>query len=385
MGVLSLKKLVISVLIALLLSSPALAAEILQDEALDISASSAVLMECATGALLYEKDAHTHRPPASVTKVMTMLLVMEAIESGALRYDTLVTASAHAASMGGSQIWLEEGEQMTVDEMLKCVAVVSANDCAVALAEQIAGTEDTFVRRMNERAEQLGMADTHFTNCTGLFDSDQHYTSAYDIALMSRELLRHEDIKKYTTIWMDTARSGEFGLSNTNKLIYYYEGATGLKTGFTRAAMYCLSASAERDGVEYVAVVMHAPDSASRFEDAKTLLSYGFANYELLSLRPNEALAPIPVQLGAADAVSLRYDGAEAMLVKKGGGAAPEFEFERLESVKAPVESGQRLGMMTVRRGGEMIASIPLVADSDVARLNFGQTFLLCLRALFGT
>lgn len=378
------KKLIMAALVCCLLVSPALAVECLRDDDMAIAASSAVLMECETGTLLYEKDAHTRRPPASVTKVMTMLLVMEAIEAGALRYDTQVTASARAASMGGSQIWLEEGERMSVDEMLKCVAVVSANDCAVALAEQLAGTEDAFVRRMNERAQELGMTDTHFTNCTGLFDSDAHYTSAYDIALMSRELMKHEDIKKYTRIWMDTARNGEFGLSNTNKLIYYYEGATGLKTGFTQAAMYCLAATAERDGVEYVAVVLHAPSSAERFEDAKTLLSYGFANFELLSLRPRLALAALPVELGAADAVSLAYQGSEALLVEKGGASEPEFSFELPESVKAPISAGQQLGMMTVSRDGAAIAKIPLCADNDVDRRSFGQTFLICLRALFG-
>lgn len=377
------RKLIVVLLISSILCTPALAVECLRDEDINIAASSAVLLEQETGTLLYEKDAHTHRPPASVTKVMTMLLVIEAIDSGVLRYDTVVTASAHAASMGGSQIWLEEGERMTVDEMLKCVAVVSANDCAVALAEQIAGTEDSFVRRMNERAEELGMTDTHFTNCTGLFDSEQHYTSAYDIALMSRELMKHDDIRKYTTIWMDTARNGEFGLSNTNKLIYYYEGATGLKTGFTSAAMYCLAATAGRNGVEYIAVVMHAPTSTERFEDAKTLLNYGFANFELLSLRPNEALPPIPVELGTADAVSLSYDGAEAMLTNKGTAAQLDFSFELLDSVKAPVQKGQILGQMTVLREGESIAIIPLLADSDVGRLTFGQIFLLCLRSLF--
>lgn len=379
------KKLIVALLIGGIVCTPALAVECLHDDDIDIAASSAVLLEQETGTLLYEKDAHTHRAPASVTKVMTMLLVMEAIDSGALTYDTVVTASAHAASMGGSQIWLEEGERMSVDEMLKCVAVVSANDCAVALAEQIAGTEDAFVRRMNERAEQLGMKNTHFTNCTGLFDSDQHYTSAYDIALMSRELMKHDDIRNYTTIWMDSARNGEFGLSNTNKLIYYYEGATGLKTGFTSASMYCLAATAERDGVEYIAVVMHAPTSAERFEDAKTLLNYAFANFELLSLRPNEALPPIPVKLGTADAVSLLYDGAEAMLTDKGAAAQLDFSFELLESVKAPVQKGQTLGQMTVSRDGEAVAIIPLRADSDVARLTFGQIFRLCLDALFAS
>lgn len=378
------KKLIAGLLAVCFLAAPAFAVECLHDDDIDIASDSAVLMEQVTGTVLYEKDAHTRRAPASVTKIMTMLLVMEAIESGAMDYDTVVTASAHAASMGGSQIWLEEGEQMTADEMLKCVAVVSANDCAVALAEHIAGTEDAFVRRMNERAEQLGMTDTHFTNCTGLFDSGQHYTSAYDIAVMSRELMEHEDIQKYTTIWMDTARGGEFGLSNTNKLVRYYEGATGLKTGFTRTAMYCLSATAERDGMEYIAVVMHAPSSDERFADAKTLLNYGFANFELLSLRPNEALAPIPVRLGTADAVSLVYDGSEAMLVEKGSGSDLEFSYELLEDVKAPVAAGQLLGRMTVYRDGAVLTTIPLAADSAVARRSFGQMFLVYLRALFG-
>lgn len=379
------KKAFVILLALSLLCTPALAVECLHDEDIDITASSAVLMESETGTLIYEKDAHARRAPASVTKVMTMLLVMEAIDAGTLSYDTLVTASAHAASMGGSQIWLEEGERMSVDEMLKCVAVVSANDCAVALAEQIAGTEDAFVRRMNERAEALGMADTHFTNCTGLFDSDRHYTSAYDIALMSRELLKHEDIKKYTTIWMDSVRNGEFGLSNTNKLIYYFEGATGLKTGFTNSAMYCLAATAQRDGVEYIAVLMHAPSSAERFEDAKTLLGYAFANYDLVSLRPAEALPAVPVQLGTADAVSLSYDGPEYMLTDKAGASQFDFSFEMLESVKAPISKGQTLGMMTASRGGEPVAVIPLLADCDVDRLTFGRVFLLCLRSLFAS
>lgn len=228
------------------------------------------------------------------------------------------------------------------------------------------------------------MADTHFTNCTGLFDDEEHYTSAYDIALMSRALMAHEQIKKYTTIWIDSARDGEFGLSNTNKLIYYYEGATGLKTGFTRAAMYCLAATAERDGVEYIAVVLHAPSSAERFEDAKRLLSYGFANYELVSLRPSEALPPISVRLGTADAVSLDFDGLEAMVTEKGGGGELAFEYELLDEVKAPVTAGQTLGRMTVMRSGEMLASVALVADSDVPRLSFGQLYRGYWRALLG-
>ncbi|MCD7769898.1 MAG: D-alanyl-D-alanine carboxypeptidase, partial [Oscillospiraceae bacterium] len=252
------KKLLAVILAAVLLTEPALAVEKLEGDDITISSPYAVLMESSTGQVIYEKESHEHCSPASVTKVMTMLLVVEAVEAGNISLDTVVTASANAASMGGSQIWLEQGEQMTVGEMLKCVAVVSANDCAVALAELVSGTEEAFVQRMNQRAAELGMEDTHFTNCTGLLDDDEHYTSAYDIALMSRALISHDMIKDYTTIWMDTIRDGEFGLSNTNKLIYYYDGATGLKTGFTSKAMYCLAATAERDGVEYIAVVLHA-------------------------------------------------------------------------------------------------------------------------------
>ena len=226
---------------------------------------------------------------------MTMLLIAEAVDSGEITLEDEVTASAGAASMGGSQVWLEEGEVMTVSDMLKCIAVASANDCAVAMAEYISGSEDAFVERMNARAAELGLEDTHFTNCTGLFDDDEHYTSAYDIAVMSRELMLHDWIKDYTTIWMDSIRDGEFGLSNTNKLVRHYEGCTGLKTGFTSEAMYCLSATAERDGMELIAVIMHSESIESRNRDASSLLNYGFAGFELCSLRPEGALPPVRV------------------------------------------------------------------------------------------
>ncbi len=378
------KKLMALVLTICMLSTPCWAIETLGEEAVSVAAPAAVLMEKSTGALLYEKDAHSHYSPASVTKVMTMLLVMEAIEAGVIGYDTVVTASARAASMGGSQIWLEEGEQMTVDEMLKCVAVVSANDCAVALAEHIAGSEEAFVRRMNERAGELGMADTHFTNCTGLMEDDDHYTSAYDIALMSRELIQHEDIKQYTTVWMDTARNGAFGLSNTNRLIYSYDGATGLKTGFTSRAMYCLSATAERDGVEYIAVVLHAQTSAERFESCQTLLNYAFANYELIPLRPPQALPPVAVELGETDCLQPVYDGPETMLVKKGSGTAVSYDLELESSVTAPVAEGQPLGMLSVRVGDELLAQIPVRAASAVERQSFWQLYKELLGRTFG-
>ncbi|MCD8321630.1 MAG: D-alanyl-D-alanine carboxypeptidase [Oscillospiraceae bacterium] len=378
------KKLLAVILAAVLLTQPALAIERLEGDDITISAPYAVLMESSTGQVIYEKESHAHCSPASVTKVMTMLLVAEAIEAGTISLDTVVTASANAASMGGSQIWLEQGEQMSVGEMLKCVAVVSANDCAVALAELISGTEEAFVQRMNQRAAELGMADTHFTNCTGLLDDDDHYTSAYDIALMSRALISHDMIKDYTTIWMDTIRDGEFGLSNTNKLIYYYDGATGLKTGFTSKAMYCLSATAERDGVEYVAVVLHAETSADRFEDAKTLLSYAFANYDLASLRPSQALPPVPVTLGTADSVQPVYEGDEYILEEKGTLSNLTYDLTLTESVAAPVYAGQSLGTLTVYSGETALAQINIVASETVERLSFWDIYGSLVGALIG-
>ena len=291
------------ILALLLLTSPAAAAGAeggASAPALDVAAPSAILMEKTTGEVLYEKNADERRPPASVTKVMTMLLIAEAVDGGEITLSDEVTASAEAASMGGSQVWLEEGERMTVSDMLKCIAVVSANDCAVAMAEYISGSEAAFVERMNARAAELGMENTHFTNCTGLFDDEEHYTSARDIAVMSRELMLHGWIRDYTTIWMDSIRDGEFGLSNTNKLVRHYEGCTGLKTGFTSEAMYCLSATAEREGMELIAVIMHAESIESRNRDASTLLNYGFAGYELCALRPDGALPPVRVSLGEA-------------------------------------------------------------------------------------
>jgi D-alanyl-D-alanine carboxypeptidase (penicillin-binding protein 5/6) len=378
------KKLFVVLLSVVLLTSPALGVETLSEEAITISAPYAVLMEKTTGTVIYEKNAHEHCSPASVTKVMTMLLVIEAIEEGKISLDTMVSASEHAASMGGSQIWLEPGEQMSVTEMLKCVAVVSANDCAVALAELLCGTEEAFVQRMNERAAQLGMEDTHFTNCTGLLDDDEHYTSAYDIALMSRELIGHDLIKQYTTVWMDSVRDGEFGLSNTNKLIYYYDGATGLKTGFTSQAMYCLSATAERDGVEYIAVVLHAETSADRFDSAKTLLNYAFANYDLVSLRPSEALPPVAVTLGKTDSVQPIFAGNAARLEEKGVIAQLSYEIDMVDTVQAPVETGQVLGTMTVYSGQTVLETVDILAEQGVERLTFGDVYGMLLGALIG-
>ena len=351
--------------------------------ALEVSAPSAVLMEKETGTVLYEKDAHAKLEPASVTKVMTLLLTMEAIDAGQLSYDTVITASAHACSMGGSQIWLEENEQMTVDDMLKAVCVVSANDCAVALAEAVAGSEEAFVEKMNQRAAELGMNDTTFKNATGL-PAEGHVTSAWDIALMSRELiLNHPDIRNYTTIWMDSLRDGKSELVNTNKLIRFYEGATGLKTGSTDSALYCLSGTAERDGMELISVIMKAPTSAQRFDDAKTLLSYGFSTYALEIIVPQEALPPIPVELGTQATVQPVLGEGTALLLEKAKAGQLSQSVELAESAAAPVARGDTLGTLTVTAGEETVAQIPIVAGEDVARVTFSQMFTRLLRLAF--
>ncbi len=350
---------------------------------MEVSAKSAVLMDVATGTVLFEKNAHEALAPASVTKIMTMLLIMEAIDSGSITYDDMVTASEAAAAKGGSQIYLKAGEQMSVSEMLKSIAVSSANDCACAMAEHLSGSEGAFVERMNQRAKELGMEDTHFVNCTGLDDSPEaarHRTSAYDIALMSRELLgKHPDIKKYTTIWMDTIRGGAFGLSNTNKLIRFYTGATGLKTGFTSGAGYCLSATAEREGLELIAVTMGCESAKIRNAACKSMLDYGFANYALVS--PDlEDIPSVPVVLGKEKDVPLELSGARQLLIPKAKKAGITQSVSLEESVNAPVEKGAVLGTLTVKSGGETLLEIPLSAAKAVEKLTFGDVFLMVLR-----
>ena len=347
------------------------------------TAPSAILIEQSTGTVLFEKNGHEKLAPASVTKVMTLLLVMEALDEGRIGWDDMVTASEAAAAKGGSQIYLEVGEQLPLREMLKAVVVSSANDCACALAEHVAGSEEAFVARMNERAAELGMEDTHFVNCTGLDDGEaakEHRTSAYDIALMSRELLKHGEIREYTTIWMDSVRNGQFGLSNTNKLVRFYQGTTGLKTGFTSGAGYCLSASAQRDGIEFIAVVMACTTSDERFTAAKSLLDYGFANYALVSPEPAEPLPPVAVRLGTVSEVRAKLADAEPLLADKSAAANAERVVELSESVEAPVEAGQRLGTVTVRAGETVLAEIPLVAEEAVARLTWWDAAKLILR-----
>ena len=377
------KRTLCTLLILALLLPGSAAGEPLRDNAIPIQAPSAILMEQETGAVLYEKNADARMDPASVTKVMTLLLVVEDLEAGKIRLDDVVTASARAASFGGSCVYLEEGERMSVDDMLKCIAVVSANDCSVAMAEHLSGTEALFVERMNRRAEELGLTNTHFTNCTGLFDDEEHYTSARDIAILSRELMRHELIRNYSTIWMDSIRGGSFELANTNKLVYWYEGCTGLKTGYTSAAMYCLAATAERNGTEYIAVVMHGESSDSRNADATALLNYGFARYELCSLLPEAPLPALPVELGMAETLPLRCEGESSALIPKGSGA-PGYRLELPESVSAPVEEGAALGTLTVSLGGETLARLPVVAAASVPRLGVGPLFVRLLGSLVG-
>ncbi|WP_295581310.1 D-alanyl-D-alanine carboxypeptidase family protein [uncultured Oscillibacter sp.] len=351
--------------------------------AVEVAAPSALLMEKETGTVLFAKEEHAKLEPASVTKIMTILLTMEAIDAGQLSYDTMVTASAHACSMGGSQIWLKENEQMTVGDMLKAVCVVSANDCAVALAEQIAGSEDAFVERMNQRAAELGMADTTFHNATGL-PAAGHVTSAHDIALMSRELiLNHPDIRQYTTIWMDTLRGGTSQLVNTNKLIRFYDGATGLKTGSTDSALYCLSGTAERDGMELIAVIMKDATSAQRFEDAKALLSYGFAGYALETVTPEAPLPPVAVDLGTQATVQPVLGEGTHLLLEKSRAGSLQQSVTLAESAAAPVAAGDRLGTLTVTAGEEVVAEIPLLAGEDVPRITYVQMLLRLLRTAF--
>lgn len=351
----------------------------------EVAAPSAILMDAATGTVLYEKNAHERLRPASVTKVMTLLLVMEALEDGRISWDDRVTTSEAAAAKGGSQVYLEVGEQMSMDEMLKSVVVSSANDCATALAEHVAGSESAFVAMMNERAGELGCEQTHFVNCTGLDDGEnasEHLTSAYDIALMSRALLSHNEIKKYTTIWMDTVRDGKFGLSNTNKLVRFYDGTTGLKTGYTSQAGHCLSASAERDGIELIAVVLHCASSTDRFESAKTLLNYGFAGFALVHASPNEPLPTLKVRLGAESILTPRVENASDILISRSELSQVTKTVIMEPEITAPVAAGQQVGTLKIETEERVLAEIPIVAPRTVERLTLWQMTTKILRSL---
>ena len=350
-----------------------------------VAAKSALLMDAATGTVLLEQNAHEKLPPASVTKVMTMLLIMEAIDSGKIHWNDLVTASESAAAKGGSQIYLKVGETMSVTDMLKSIAVSSANDCACAMAEHIAGSEEAFVQRMNQRAKELGMNDTHFVNCTGLDDDEnarEHLTSAYDIALMSRELMvNHPDIKKFTTIWMDTVRDGTFGLANTNKLVRFYKGTTGLKTGYTSKAGFCLAATAQRSGMELIAVVLGSETSQERFQSCKQMLDYGFANYALIHPAPEEGHT-VPVTLGKQPTVTAVPSEQTAFLIDKAQLSQVKINVSMDVAVAAPVSKGQRLGTMTISAGGQVLRQIPMVATESVQKKGFLDVFKDILRKL---
>ena len=351
---------------------------------LEIPAKSALLMDMATGTVLYEQNAHEKLAPASVTKVMTMLLIMEAIDSGKIGWEDTVTTSEAAAAKGGSQIYLKVGEMMSVSDMVKSIAVSSANDCACAMAEHLAGSEMAFVEQMNRRAQELGMKDTNFVNCTGLDDDENakaHLTSAYDIALMSRELMmKHPDIQKFTTIWMDTVRDGAFGLANTNKLVRFYPGATGLKTGFTSGAGYCLSATAQRDGMGLIAVVMGAESSKDRFAACKSMLDYGFANYALVD--PQVTEGEVAVKLGKQDMVKAVPAEPVQILVDKAQSNQVQIHTELEAEVTAPVSKGQRLGTLTVKVGEQTVKEVPMIAETGVERLTWGDVFVMLLRRI---
>lgn len=375
------KRIIAIVLSALMLLLPFTQAHAITEE--EVGSPSAILMDANSGKILFEKNAHEQRPCASITKVMTLLLVMEALDSGKIHMDDIVTTSAHAASMGGSDIWLEEGEQMTVDVMIKATVVASANDAAVALAEYVCGTEDDFVRAMNAKAQELGMKDTVFMNCNGL-DEEGHLTSAYDVALMSRALIGHEAIYRYTGIWLDYLRGGETQIVNTNKLLRTYDGITGLKTGTTGDAGSCISATAQRGGLSLIAVVLGADTGAGRFKDAATLLDYGFANFETAELKNNSELQPVKVDGGMTDSVDIACDEVGYLTLSKGQSGEVEQRLILADSVHAPVAEGDKVGDLKFYLDGEEMASYDVRAKGSVEQKTYGSVFGLLWQALVG-
>lgn len=349
-----------------------------------VSAKSAVLMDAATGQVLYAANEHERLYPASVTKIMPLLLFMEALDTGKISLTDTVTASPVAASKGGSQIWLKEGEQMTVDELLRATAIASANDACTALGEHIAGSEEAFVSLMNKRAGELGMKNTNFVNCSGLDDdTTEHLTTAYDIALMSKELLSHDRIKTYTTVWMDTLRDGATALTNTNRLVRFYNGTTGLKTGTTDKAGYCLSASAEREGLHLIAVILGAESSDDRFEGAKALLNWGFANYETVT--PDLKGVEIPevkVLRGINKLITPKVQGVKPLTLKKGEKDKIEYTVEICEDVNAPVEKNQILGKVTAKAGDNVIGQYNLIAEEEVRKTTLFDVMTGILKSM---
>ena len=348
---------------------------------LDIKAKSAILMEVNTGKILYEMNADEKLPPASITKIMSLLLIMEAIDRGELSVEDVITASEHASSMGGSQIWLEPGETMTVDDLLKAAVIASANDATVALGEAVAGSEEGFVAQMNARAKELGCTNTKFINATGL-DAEGHISSAHDVAIMSAELIKHDRIKNYSTVWMDTLRDGESELVNTNKLVRFYEGTTGLKTGTTSGAGYCLSATAERDGLELVAVIMAGETSNDRFNGAKKLLDFGFANYQYVTIEPLLDVSECNVKNGVDKKVGITADGTSKMLLKKSEAAAVTQQITLPQNLSAPVKKGSVVGSVDLYLKDEQIGQIDIRATKNVDKMNFLTAFLWILDGL---
>ena len=354
-----------------------------QETDLGLNAKSAILMEDSTGKVLYESNPDERVPIASVTKVMTMLLIMEAVDSGKITLDDMVTVSENAMSYGGSTMFLEAGEQLTVNDMMKGIAVASANDGCVAMAEHLAGSESAFVDMMNAKAQELGMENTHFMNTNGL-DEDNHYSSARDVAIMSRELIKHKTIFNYTSIWMDTLRGGKFQLANTNKLIRFYEGANGLKTGSTSKALCCLSATAKRNDMQLIAVVLGAPTSAERFSSAKSLLDYGFANYAVnTQVTAGEEIERVHVEKGVDNEVSVVAGDTYSTLVKKGQEDNVTKEVILDEQITAPLEAGEKLGTMKISRDGETLAEIDLNAANVVEKKGIGLIVKDFFRMIF--
>lgn len=377
-------KKVISFLLCMVMMLPLCIFAKAEELPVEVKAKAVVLMDQTTGKVLMKKNEHEKLYPASVTKIMSLLLVMEALDSNKIRLTDIVTTSPVAASKGGSQIWLKEGETMSVDELLKATAVYSANDACTALGEYVAGSDEGFVAMMNERAQQLGMKNTHFENCTGLDDeTENHLTTAYDIALMSRELMKHELIREYTTIWMDTLRDGKTELVNTNKLIRFYSGATGLKTGTTDKAGCCVAATATREGTSLIAVVMGSDNSTDRFEGAKAMLNWGFANYSSVTPQIDKNLiADVNVLMGEERTITPQIPPVTPVLIPKGREKDIVQSVELAASVEAPIESNQTLGKVTVSLDGEVIGEYNLTSPHYVDRLSFGTVFCRLLAVL---
>lgn len=377
------KKLSLALIIAIIFTAiPVFSVDVNAVTEETITAPSAVLMETSSGKIFFEKNPHEQRPCASITKVMTMLLVCEAIDNGKLSLDDTITASAHAASMGGSDIWLEEGETMSADDMIKATVVASANDAAVALAEHLCGSEEVFVEKMNEKASQLGMKDTVFKNCNGL-DEDGHITSAYDVAVMSRELMKHEMIFEYTSIWLDNLRDGKTQIVNTNKLLKTYNGITGLKTGTTNDAGCCMAASAKRGDMSLVAVVLGCNSGKERFSDAAALLDYGFANFSVTQLKaPEDLPKTIKVENGMQGNIGIGCDVNASIVLDKNSSSKIVSKIDLPESIEAPVVSGQKLGTVTYSLDGNAVKSFEITALQDAEKISFASVFSVLLNSI---